>query len=120
MLLLDITTEFDLACTRELAQQPEILSFVKRHERRNVVLGNLCQQVVLFERTFRGQKTREKRSQIIDAAALMFISAVKRQREESNWSHARKAQERAKGSLRQEVSRLIKEAPTHGKATKGS
>ena len=120
MLLLDITTEFDLACSKELAAQPELLSFVKRHERRPLVLGNLCQQVLMFERSFRGPKTREKRSQIIETTASMFISAVKRQRDESNWSHARKAHERSKGAVREEVSRLIKEAPTHGKTTEGS
>lgn len=51
MLRSEIETEFDSFITTEFADKPEERKFLLRHERRNLVIRNLCKQVTqVFDR----------------------------------------------------------------------
>lgn len=97
MLLFDVTKNFDLACDAFLKDKdPELLVFVKRHERRRLVLDNLCDQVLEYERKFGGKVKVGGRNQIIATTAAMFIDACREHHKQKQWSEAEKNRQIAK------------------------
>lgn len=112
MLLLDIGPDFDLACKAMIEANPQLglpPHYAKDHERRPVVLRNLSNQILALERRCLAKKkplTRQKRYQIIAAAAQIFIKMAVQQRDQSVMSEADKYMFQRKDSLKKEVESL--------------
>lgn len=114
---------FDAECRRQIRQDPELSKeyglerFVLTHENRNVVIKNLCEQVVGYEVAFRTKITVEKRNAIIEFVAKLFIHAVKLKRDQDNWSLMRKLSVQTEKSKNDEVRSLIREIDADGNET---
>lgn len=105
MLLLDVSTEFNRYVKEKIAGMPtdsreQLEKFILNHERRDLFLNNVCDQIMRYEHRFKNRITRKGRDQIIEMAAQMFIdNAIKhyadqnisecerlaREREQSEW-----------------------------------
>lgn len=111
MLLFDITSVFSAACT-SLIHDPSLLEYINRHERRNIVLSNLCEQVISFEKKFGGMATLEKRNEIIFITAKMFVEMAKKNHEELMWSQAEKQRQLNKITPFDDMREVFKEGQT--------
>lgn len=109
MFLFDVTSEFNKRCRELCADQPELYTFSRDHERKPVVLKNLCQQIVQYEQRFKSRLEKEKRDLLIDTVARMFIQGIREQRDQALWSEARKSQERNRDNLKKEIAGFLKE-----------
>lgn len=114
---------FDAKCRELIRQDPELSKefglerFVLTHENRNVVIKNLCEQVIQYEVAFRTKLTTKRRDDIIEFVAKLFIHAVKVKREQDNWSLMRKLSVQAQKSKQDEVRSLIREIDADGNQT---
>lgn len=96
MLLFDVTLKFDAAvkviCKRQHVD--ELVAFCRDHEKRPVVLNNLCEQVLMFEKRFapHANAKPERLNEIIATVAYQFVRAIKAQRDEQLMSEAAKAE----------------------------
>jgi hypothetical protein len=109
MLLFDVTAQFDRAVKKFTIDNPQLEFFARHHERRPVVLRNLCREILTFEARFKAKVTKEKRDWLIDETVKMFLSAIKVQRDQETWSSAQKALVRSQKDTQDAVSSLIKE-----------
>jgi hypothetical protein len=110
MFLVDVTSDFDLACAEICRGKPEGFAlFVKEHERRPLVLRNLCHQILTAEKRMRVKFDATMRMELVRSVASMFVSAIELKREQDNWSASRKIQEDSKGQIYKDVAHLIKE-----------
>lgn len=111
MLLFDITTNFDKACDAFLKdKEPDLLAFVKRHERRTLVLNNLCDQVLRLEKRFGGKTKAGMRNQIIAATAAMFIDACREHHKQKTWSDAEKHRQIDKSQPFKDMAEICQDA----------
>ena len=98
MFLFDVAVVFDQLMAKVLTTDvnlvklgPDFANFVKNHPRKRLVIENLCQQILAFERGFEGQKhTVDRRNGMILTVVKMFIRTAKKAHEESLLSHAEK------------------------------
>ena len=71
MLLFDVTQKFNTAvkiiCKRQHVE--ELIPFCADHPRRPVMLNNLCNQVVLYERRFKSQSNLKHVNEIMATVA---------------------------------------------------
>lgn len=123
MFLFDITREFDAACEGILVYnakvpEPDVLSFVRQHERRPLVLDNLCHQVVLYERKLGAKANVVERNRIINYVAQMFIDAVKLKQQQELWSYCRRLEEERKANRLNDANHLIREVDNATGTTK--
>lgn len=111
MLLFDITSVFSAACT-SLISDPNLLNYINQHERKNIVLSNLCEQVISFEKRFGGTATLEKRNEIIFVSAKMFVEMAKKNHEELMWSQAEKQRQLSKVTPFDDMKEVFREGQT--------
>lgn len=113
MFLFDITLEFDAECRTQIGDNPEILHLIATHERREVVLHNLCRQVTIFETKYGG--TKAQRQMLIGEVAKMFIAAAVQNAKDKNLSSAEASRIRHSGKtigdLEEEVAEFALEVP---------
>ena len=88
MLRSEIETEFDSFITTEFADKPEEKKFLLRHERRNLVIRNLCKQVTqVFDRGLDPDRETFK-VMIADCSRLFCRAAL----QEFEWRQASQAE----------------------------
>lgn len=131
----EIVKQFDFACSQVCDLIPELrphkaelVGFAKHHERREVCLTNVIEQVDIFERNnlagsgkrwqpgrkkHGNEQNRKRRSLVIAAAAQMFMVAIKTQRDQSTLSNAQKSVLQNKDNMQNELSRILKEVPRY-------
>jgi len=76
MLLLDVTQEFDRQLKAYLGHKPNAYQFLKTHERRTLVLTNLCAQVLAYENAAGPRATKAQRNLLIKEGVKIFCSAA--------------------------------------------
>lgn len=87
-MLLDVTAKFN-TCIDELAENKDMVRFIKDHERRPVVLENLSKEILNYEKNFmHGKQTRRHVNEMIASTAQMFYEMAKLHREQHNLSRA--------------------------------
>ena len=111
MLLFDITSVFSAACA-SLISDPNLLNYINQHERKNIVLSNLCEQVISFEKRFGSTATLEKRNEIIFVSAKMFVEMAKKNHEELMWSQAEKQRQLNKVTPFDDMKEVFREGQT--------
>lgn len=120
MILLDYVQRFDRACEAIVEKRmialpegvpaDELLRLFKNHERRNVCLANLCDQVEAFERGFkRSKQTKHRVTQIIAGVAQLYCAAVIEHRRQQNLSSAEKSRMQSEGQAQRDVAHLTTE-----------
>jgi len=122
MIHFDVVKDFDKACAaacdliRELTPLKEqLVAFANGHERRSLVLNNLCQQVHLAEVHLKQKSpelSRKRRNLVIAATAEMFMKAIKLKRDQDLMTEAQKVFLQRKQSTREEMAQLIREVPS--------
>jgi len=70
-----IKERFDLKIKEVLKPKPEVMKFVLNHERKDIVLNNLCEQIQACERGIISFDTT-KYNQVIDSVATFFSQAA--------------------------------------------
>lgn len=118
MFLFDVVRDFDICVNELLKDRPEILRFIQNHERRQVILNNVCHQVQVYERKYKNRLDLRTKRKIIAASAQIFINTAIKQREQSNWSEAKQIGEQRKvwekKELQEEMSKILKEVDDDG------
>lgn len=126
--MLEIAKKFDYACREVVNVHPgmiphaeELIEFARNHERKQVCLLNVCQQVAQYSRSAnkfrpgRRKKTnaeiRRQQNLLIAAAAQMFMLAIKTQRDQANWSEATKILRTSTNATREQMASILKEVP---------
>lgn len=112
MFLFDVARDFDIACQRMLEVNPQLnipWNFIKDHERRPVVLRNVCAQIMSLERKAQLKKTilvPRARKELIAAAAQLFVKLAVQQRDQSVLSEADKYVMTLKDQAKEEVKEM--------------
>ncbi len=109
MFLFDITINFDKACASLIPDDPELLRFVKNHERKNLVLNNLCKQVLQVERQLGSKITPGVRNNLILEVARMFVEAAKKAHEKKQMSAAELTRQSRKSEPFEEMGEILKD-----------
>ena len=126
MFLFDVTKKFDQCCEalcRKDLTDPhselnvDLLRFIKDHERRPLVLSSLCDQVLALENRFKSRADTKRRNQIIAATAQMFVSAVKKHRDQQMLSDLEKSRIKREAEKYDDAKSLIKEVRSDVKTT---
>lgn len=112
MFLFDVARDFDIACKAMLDKNQHLgipWTFIKDHERRPVVLTNICRQILSLEH--KAQVTRHKltarnRKEIIAACAQLFVKMAIQQRDQSVLSEADKYLIEEKDKAKREVEEM--------------
>jgi hypothetical protein len=129
MILFDVVKRFDQACSilveRRMVPIPpgisneEIMRLLMDHERRNLCVNNVCEQVASFEANYkRAKQTPQRVAQLIAAAAQLYVMAVLEHRRQQVLSHAEQKRLASEGSLHKEVADLVKDN-THVRRLEG-
>jgi hypothetical protein len=71
--LANVKTKFDLRLEEKFKTKPDVLKFLKNHERKNIVLNRLCEEIVKCER-FCVTFNVNKYLMVINSVADMFAS----------------------------------------------
>lgn len=132
MVLLDVMRDFQ-TCIKHLVtkDQPtldfmlavgissdEALRLANDHPNRQLFLRNLCDQVAVYEKRFRGKANVRERALIIAASSEMYVKGIIEARRQQNLSEAEKVRIRNQDSLKNDVAQLIKEVPDNASGTK--
>jgi hypothetical protein len=79
----DVKRRFEEEITKRLSLKPEVLKFVLNHERKDVCLKNLCEQIEKCERqSFQILFDAKKYASVIKSVAVLFAKAVILHKEE--------------------------------------
>lgn len=112
MFLFDVARDFDTACKAMLDKNEHLgipWTFIKDHERRPVVLTNICRQILSLEHKAEVTKlrfTQKDRKQIIAACAQLFVKMAIQQRDQSVLSEADKYLISEKDKAKREVEEM--------------
>jgi hypothetical protein len=124
MFLFDVARDFDYACKVMIEKNPQLglpWTFIRDHERRPVVLNNVCKQIMALEsRAMKKNKVFDPRArkEVIAAAAQMFVKLAVQQRDQSVLSEADKFLIQEKDKAKREVQEMgILKEVTRGKQT---
>jgi len=90
MLLFDVTRDFELCCDQLLKEKRIEREFIRNHERKVIVLQNLCHQMQIYEQRFKGRVDPKSRRTMIAGTAQMFIKAALKERKEHYYTEAKK------------------------------
>ena len=88
-MLEDVTKRFDQALESKFKARPDVLNFLTKHERKNLCINRLCEQIVRAENYSISIKV-ETYSGIIKDIALMFANACLKKAEEDHYSQAQR------------------------------
>lgn len=79
-MLIDVALEFANQLRLLLPDRPDLLRTCVESPRKNLVLNNLCAEVLKFEKTFgrlgSPQALKQKRDYLINQVAVMFVNSV--------------------------------------------
>jgi len=75
MLLFDVTTQFNKQI-KELIKNPEQQKYLLEHERRTLVIDNICNQVLYYEKKYTSKLDLKQRDIVINEAVKMFAHAA--------------------------------------------
>jgi hypothetical protein len=81
----DVTKRFDLAIKTKFKDKPEIQSFLLKHERKNLCINRLCEQIVRSE-NYNIKIHVQTYDSIIEDIAMMFARACLQKHEEEHYS----------------------------------
>lgn len=110
MFLLDVTIAFDREVEKLIATKPEFQSWIKNHEKRNVVLNSCCDQIVAAERKMGQRFTAQQRQQIVQTMAKMFVHLAIEQKKQRVMSDAAVYAQKPKTDSRtEELKAVMKE-----------
>jgi len=85
----DLEKRFDSALTKAFGTSPDVLKWLKNHERKHLCVDNLCEQVKIIERRqFNLAFDVKKYERLIKDFALMFAKAAILHAEEKMLSSA--------------------------------
>lgn len=131
----EIAKAFDFACEKFCQVEPrlrehaaQLVSFAKNHERRELCITNIQEQLQIFcsKRSWSvhtlqnsNAKNMKRRNLIIGAAAQIFILGIKEQRDQASLSEVQKSVLRNKDNIKNELSKILKEVPRYGDAPQG-
>lgn len=114
MLLFDVTKDFETCCDHILKEKRTERAFIRNHERKVIVLQNLCNQVQVYEKRFRTRLDIRERNKIVAASAQLFVEAALKEHDQKQWSEAKRIGEERKvwekEELQDELSKGIVEA----------
>jgi hypothetical protein len=115
MLLFDVTAEFDRQLKGFIGHKPNVYQFLKNHERRTLVLNNLCHQVLVYERKFKTKLDRHQRNKIIGEAVKIFCHVALKQRHQQLMSDIQRHQvaqgNEAQNQTKDEMKEILVEVP---------
>lgn len=120
MILFDVVKRFDEACRvlieRRMVPMPDgipnedLIRLLKEHDRRNLCLNNVCEQISTFERSYKRVKQNgDKVNQLIACSAQLYVLAVLQHRREQIMSHAEQKRLASEGSLQKEMSAIVED-----------
>jgi len=114
-MLLDATKDFDKCCEALLKNNKYFIPVVKRHEKRHLVLRNLCEEILYYEKKFGAKACRKGRNKIIATVAEMFVRTVMLQKEQQIWSRAKRIGKEDKANKKKELQEQFEKAmiPVH-------
>lgn len=75
-MLLDVKQIFEDHLKTTLITQPEVLKFVLNHERKDLCIRNLCDQILVSERKLRAKFDQKKYKLMIESIANQFAQAA--------------------------------------------
>lgn len=115
-----LTRKFNI-CISHLCQNNEDLQkFIDRHERRQLVLDNLCREIQNYEQNYPRKYTWDHNSndrrinEMVAQVAQQFFHAAKLQREQSLLSSAEKSRIQNEGQLKRDAEAIITEIDSPG------
>lgn len=115
MLLFDVTRDFEVCCDHLLKERRVERAFIRNHERKQLVLQNLCKQVEIYEKKYRNRIDPRQKRKIIAATAQMFVNAAIKERNEKYLSDAAKKKTDKRIDAMEEMSQVLVE--TDGQTT---
>lgn len=87
----DVTRRFDLALKSKFKEQTEVLNFLLKHERKQLCINRLCEQIIRAE-NYRINVSVSTYATIIQDVAFMFANACLQKCLEDHYSSAKKAE----------------------------
>ena len=91
MLLFEITQEFDRQLKDIFESKPVIYNWLKNHERKNVVLNRVCNEVLIYEKKFHARLKLSQRNAIIKEAVKLFAGCAIEHKEQQLMTEGQKA-----------------------------
>ena len=97
-------------CVKEITKEDlELQRYILEHERKPLVINQMCREIALMEKKFRHMDLRAQRRNVIAGVTDMFVKAAKAHKEQSNMSEI--AKHATPNSAREEMSTILKEVP---------
>jgi hypothetical protein len=112
-MLSDVRRIFDESVDTLFKDKPHLIPFFKDHERKNVVLNNLCEQILIIENRNLHFNAENYRSTIKDIA-LLFCKAALKHTEELNLSSAERNRRDREQNILKIAQETIKELQKDG------
>lgn len=91
MLLFEVSTKFDEVLERRLVTRPDVLRFLKNHERKQTAVQNLCREVVAAEMKLGARFTPKHLDWLVEFVVSLYVRSAIAHRDESFLSDAEKA-----------------------------
>lgn len=92
MLLFDVAQEFDKQIRELFTHRENVINFLLHHERKQVVLANVCHQVLTYEHRAGPRANKRQRNLIISVAAEAFSHAALKHKHEQLMNDIEKQQ----------------------------
>lgn len=112
-MLSDVRRIFDESVDTLFSEKPHLVPFFKDHERKNVVLNNLCEQILIIENRNLHFNAEAHRTLIKDVA-LLFCKAALKLVEEQHLSPAERSRREREGRALDIAKDTIKELQKDG------
>lgn len=109
-MLVDVTVHFNNALRVKFGHKPDILKFLLEHERKDLCLKNLCNQIEIAERRgrFRLDFDVTKYILMINEMAVMFARAAVNARINELMSSAEKHRRQSEATKYDEIKSVVK------------
>lgn len=113
MLLFDVRLKFKNSIANHYKLEPEKANYCLRHERLEMVLNNMCDQILKIERRLGRKLTGEKYNKTIEQTAISFSELALRHRDEQNMSANEKGRRVAEADYWNDIKKEFDDSVKH-------
>jgi hypothetical protein len=104
----DVTKRFDLAIKTKFKDKLEIQNFLLKHDRKNLCINRLCEQIVRAE-NYNIKVSVKTYDSVIGDIAMLFAKAVLQKHEEEHYTSIQKQQILAKNNAIKDAQEILKD-----------
>lgn len=113
MLLFDVRLKFKAAIQSHLSIEPDKMNYCLRHERLEMVINNMCDQIMRIERKLGRKLNGPKFQKTIEQTAINFCELALKHRDEQNLSTNEVGRRHKEADYWKEIAKEFDESVKH-------